>query len=220
MKKSIVLLISLLFISALSILILKNLEDTNSYIKEQSSRLNKTQMITLTSNAQVEVSKVIKDNKESIDELLLENDNLSIPTKVGNSELLFTLVKYDKVDVNSLSSKDSKENSIEKLFNEYNISSFYSFKDIYRVQENQYKEKDNRFIKNSKQLDFIIDKFIKDTYSDEILDIKNKIGFINKSANSDLYELFIKINHLNELFKAYYILDKEGKVAYFESSFK
>lgn len=219
MKKSIVLLISLLFISALSILILKNLEDTNSYIKEQSSKLNKTQMITLTSNAQVEVSKVIKDNKESIDELFLENDNLSIPTKIGNSELLFTLVKYDKVDVNSLSSKDSKENSIEELFNEYNISNFYSFNDIYKAQENQYKEKDNRFIKNSKQLDFIIDKFIKDTYSDEILDIKSKIGFI-KSDNSDLYELFIKINHLNELFKAYYILDKEGKVAYFESSFK
>ncbi len=45
MKKSIVLLISLFFIAAVSLLIMKNLEDTDLYLSEQNSKFSKTQIM-------------------------------------------------------------------------------------------------------------------------------------------------------------------------------
>ena len=60
MKKSIVLLISLFFISALSILIIKSLEDTNSFIKEKNHKMNRIQVLTSIKNTQIEISRYLK----------------------------------------------------------------------------------------------------------------------------------------------------------------
>ena len=65
MKKSIVLLVSLFFITAISALIIKNLDDTDSYISEQNSKFSKTQIIFLINNIKDEVSSVIALNNET-----------------------------------------------------------------------------------------------------------------------------------------------------------
>ena len=60
MKKGIVLFISLLFIAAISLLILKNLEDTDSYVSEQNSKFSKTQIMFYINNAKDEIAEVLK----------------------------------------------------------------------------------------------------------------------------------------------------------------
>ena len=82
-------------------------------------------------------------------------------------------------------------------------------------------------INSYKQIDDILQDFMKKTYSNNILKIKNSIGFFDfdqdKAENDekyDYYELFVKIEFLKEFIKARYILNKSGKVENFELSFK
>ena len=220
MKKSIVLLVSLFFISALSILILKNLEDTNSYIKEENYKFNKIQMIVLINNLQSEISKIFLENTNSLDEYLSKNTEMTFPLKIKDSDLIFIIKQYEKVDINLLSKKETEDKSIINLFNEYNISGYDTLENIYKTEENKYYTENEVLIKNSKQLNDIIDKVIKETYNNEILKIKSDLGFISTESDQSLYEIYIKIKHFDEFSKAYYILDKKGKVIYFESSFK
>ena len=74
------------------------------------------------------------------------------------------------------------------------------------------------FIKDTKQINDIINLVIKETYTDKILKIKDKLGFLKRDEK--LYELFVKVNYLEDFAKAYYILNEKGEVKYFESSFK
>ncbi len=213
MKKSIVLLISLFFISALSALIIKNLDDTNSYIKEHNHQINRTQMIVSIKNLQNEISTIFKQHPDDIDDVLDKTKGNYIPIKIKELDILFLIQDYEKVDINTLSESDeSKYKDMKTLFLNYDISNFETFKDSYI--------KKNIEFKNKKQVLDLIESFKIETYNDKITNIRNKIGFTKKDETSKLYELFIKINFLDEFAKAYYILDKNGGVKYFESSFK
>ncbi len=212
MKRSIVLLISLFFILSLSVLIIKNLDDTNSYLKEKNHKINMIQIITSIKNLQSEITRIIQNNKDYIN-TLLDNENTSyMPIKVNEINILFLIKKYDKVDINTLKEDEKKYKEIKNLFFRNNISNFETFKDIYKNNEIEFE--------NNKQVYDIIEKFIKKTYNNKIIDIKNKIGFIKKESDVQLYELFIKIYFSDEFAKAYYILNDKGEVKYFESSFK
>lgn len=224
MKKSIVLLISLFFISALSILIFKNLEDTNFFIKEKNDKLKKIQLITSIKNTQVEISKLFLENTKNIDNIVAKLDSQFIPINIKDISVLFMLKEYDRVNINLLSQSDSKKyKEVNELFLDNSISDFDSFKYMFKTLEKEYKitsSENKNFVNNNKQIDDIIIKFMKETYSNKVLNIKNKLGFIDKNENENLYELFIKVNYLDDFAKAYYILNKKGVVKYFESSFK
>ena len=221
MKKSIVLLISLFFISALSILIIKSLEDTNSFIKEKNHKMNRIQVLTSIKNTQIEISKIFKNNYENIDDIISELDSTYIPINVQDSLISFTIVEYDKVNINLLSNKDSKMyKEVNTLFTDYNISGFDTFRYVFKTLEDEYKNSESISFINNKQIDDIIKIVIKESYSDEILNIKDKLGFLKKEKDEKLYELFIKINYLDDFAKAYYILNEKGVIKYFESSFK
>lgn len=224
MKKSIVLLISLFFISALSILIFKNLEDTNFFIKEKNDKLKKIQLITSIKNTQVEISKLFLENTKNIDNIVTKLDSQFIPINIKDISVLFMLKEYDRVNINLLSQSDSKKyKEVNELFLDNSISDFDSFKYMFKTLEKEYKitsSENKNFVNNNKQIDDIIIKFMKETYSNKVLNIKNKLGFIDKNENENLYELFIKVNYLDDFAKAYYILNKKGVVKYFESSFK
>jgi hypothetical protein len=224
MKKSIVLLISLFFITALSVLILKNLEDTNTYLSSNNHKINKIQVLTSINNTQQEISKIFIENKKYIDDIVSELNGTYIPINIKDLSLQFSLRDYDRVDLNLLSSKDSKKyKHIEELFGEYDIFDFDTFKYTYTTTESQYKNNNSvndNFINNNKQIADIIDIYIKETTNNKILEIKERLGFLHNDENTKLYELFIKINYLNDFSKAYYVLDGKGVVKYFESSFK
>ena len=209
MKKSIILLISLFFIAAFSALILKNLDDTNSYLDEQNSRFNKVQTLILIKDLQEQISEILKNYGEKVD-LMIDSDLVEyFPLKIQNINLFFKILPYEKIDINKLLSKDVNDLKELKLFFEEN--------DIYNIETLQDLIKQKEKIISNKQLDDIIDTFTKETYDKRILNSKDKIGFL---SDEKLYELFIKVNFIKEFVKAYYVLNKQGEIKYFELSFK
>lgn len=229
MKKSIVLLVSLFFIAAISALIIRNLDDTDSYISEQNSKFSKTQIVFLINNIKDEVSNVIALNNTSDDkqkDYLRPYYGIDFPLEIKNAKIAFKLIPYTKENINMLKENDiEKQRDLIELFNDNNVYDFPYFLEIYKEKKEKYFKEDN--INSYKQIDYIIDDFIKKTYSNNILKIKDNIGFFDfdqdKAENDekyDYYELLLKIEFLKEFIKARYILNKEGKVENFELSFK
>ena len=220
MKKSIVLLISLFFIAAVSLLILKNLEDTDSYINEQNSKFTKTQIIFLINNAKDEVSKILAKGIDK--EILKDYTNKDFPILFQDAKVIMRLEEYDKYNINLLNEKDEKK---YEYFKDFLIRN-----DIFDIEilKGVLSEKDK--VKNSKQLDELLEKFEKESYSSNIFKVKDHIGFMNydkkeitqneKDKEILFYELFVKVDYLKQFAKAYYILNKNGGVEYFEFSFK
>lgn len=220
MKKSIVLFISLFFIATLSLLVLKNLKDTDSYLSEQNAKFTKTQILFYINNAKDEISKVFSKNLER--EALGEYVGLEFPLIIQDARITMRLEEYDKYNINLLSEKDEKK---YEFFKDFLIRN-----DIYDIDILRSNLLENNKIKNTKQLDFLLEKFQKESYTSDIFKVKDYIGFMNydkkeisqneKEKEILFYELFIKVDYLKQFAKAYYILNKNGGVEYFEYSFK
>lgn len=219
MKKGVVLFITLLFITAISILILKNLTDTDLYINEQNSKFAKTQIMMYLNNVKDEISNIISKNQRNKIKSYL---NIDYPINLQGAEITIRLQKYDKYNINLLKNSDKKS----YLY----LQSFFESNDIYDIETFKYIIKDNDDIKTNKQLDELIDVFAKQTYKNEIYGLKDYLGFINfdkkginiidENEDNIFYELYVKVNYLKQFAKAYYILNKSGGVEYFELSFK
>lgn len=209
MKKSIVLLISLFFITALSALIIKNLDDTNDYITLQNSKINKIQLLSLVKNTQEEVSSIFQKNSENIDEVVNSQLVEYFPLKINDIDLKFKIAAYDKVNLNDLNST----NEVDKK----TVIDFLNSNDVYNTDNLRYILKDNK-ITSKNQLEDVLKVYSKEIYDDKILEIKDYLGFLDRK--NPLYELFIKIDFLNDFVNAYYVLDKSGGIKYFELSFK
>lgn len=209
MKKSIVLLISLFFITAITALVIKNLDDTQNYVELQNSKTNKIQMMSIMKNVQEQLSEIISKNSEHIDEIISSQLVDYFPLKIEDIDLKFKIAVYEKIDINKLSSSEElQRNEVVTFLNDNNV---------FNTDNLRYLLKDNK-INSNKQLDDIIKTFIKETYDNKILEIRDLIGF--KSLDSNLYEIFIKVNYFKDFLGAYYILNKQGGVEYFELSFK
>ena len=234
MKKGVVLFISLLFIAAVSLLIIKNLEDTDSYIHEQNSKFTKTQIMMYLNNAKDEIANVLKENeaqnsdKTDYREVLKEYTSKEFPIIMQDATITIRLEEYDKYNINLLKEKDEEKYKYLKDFLIRNdIYDIELLKKIY--EEYAFELKDKNQI-NNKQLDFILEKFEKESYNTEILKVKDYIGFQpydkkeisqnDKEKEIKFYELFVKVEYLKQFAKAYYILNKSGGVEYFEFSFK
>lgn len=207
MKKSIVLLVSLLFITAISALIFQNLNDTESYISEQNYKINKIQLLSISENMQREASSAIKQYGNDL------KDFDDTPLNIEGIDVLFKLNKYDRANVNDLALSSEKYKKVENIFLDNNIGDFDTFRYYFKDAKNEPQ------VKNSKQLDAIINRFVKDTYNNKILDFQDKLGFY-ADTGKNLYELKLKIKNLKDFISAYYILDDKGEVKYFELSFK
>ena len=227
MKKSIVLLISLFFIAAVSLLIMKNLEDTDLYLSEQNSKFSKTQIMFLLDNTREQIEGILTSVVKDVDEnkqreVLKDYVGVNFPIFMEDARIIMRLEEYDKYNINLLKEKDEKKYEYFKDFlARENIYDFERLQDIYS---------ENNQVKNSKQLDFILEKFEKESYNSDISKIKDYIGFqeydkkeitqSDKEKEIKFYELFVEVEYLKQFAKAYYILDKSGGVKYFEYSFK
>ena len=229
MKKSIVLLVSLFFIAAISALIIKNLDDTDSYISEQNSKFSKTQILFLINNIKDEVSNVIvlnNTNENTEKDYIKPYYGIAFPLEIKSAKIVFKLVPYTKENINMLKESDiDKQKDLIELFYDNNVFDYAYFSEIYNEKKEKYFKEDN--INSYKQIDDILQEFIKKTYSNNILKIKDRIGFFDfdqdKAENDekyDYYELIVKINFVKQFIKARYILNNEGKVENFELSFK
>ena len=88
-RKGIVLLITIFFISAISILILKNITDTEQLLDNTSYNSDLSQMQVTIQNVKDEIPKFLTKNKENID-IILENASV-IPFQYGNVNLVLNL---------------------------------------------------------------------------------------------------------------------------------
>ncbi|MDN5096522.1 hypothetical protein [Aliarcobacter butzleri] len=218
-KKGVILLITLFFIISISILILKNLSDTNSYLTEQNSKFAKVQMLYYINNIKNEFLRLLKDtNKEG----LVKYFNMNFPVQMEDIKIKIRLEEYNKYNINLLKAKDKKDY--------YYFSEFLKSYDIYDIYILQSILSELNTIRTNKQLDEVFKRFDKESYNNNLFKVKNYIGFVeydkknfsSQASNENLLvELFIEIKYLKYEMKAYYILKKETQgVEYFEYSFK
>jgi hypothetical protein len=208
-KKAIVLFITLFFIVAFSILIMKNLDDTDKYIQQSEYQSNINQVLISIKNTQEQFSNLLSKHSNKIDDVLEEEGSImgKIPLSQKELKISFNIKEYDKVDVNI--TKGQENEALRKLFNEYGVYDYDYFVDIYH-------QKVVDKINNNKQLVDIISNFIIKTNNYQIKKIENKLGFL---ALEEVYELDIQANYYEAKAKASYVLDKKGEVKYFDISF-
>ena len=187
MKKSIVLLISLLFISAISLLILDNLKDSEKYINISQNNSNLTQTNVTILNLNNEMKKLLnKINKNDLDEIF---DKLKFIPPFGNVIISnIELEQYnleDKYDIQKNYSETTNTNIIENIDYRY---------DLYEISK-------KKIISNYRQVENIINEYIKLTGDNKILNIKDQFTFKLKDYNSTKtyisYNYDLKINNIN-----------------------
>lgn len=214
MKKAIVLLVSLFFIMSISIFVLKGLSDTEKFILKEHFNTNNIQLLRASKNIQTEVSKLLLEHSEKIDDFLKDEDtNSFIPINNNELNIEFKIQKYDKVDVNDITKKDSKE--LEDFFLEKGLD-YYLFKESYE----EVIPKSDLEITTNEQLRKLLNTYIQKKDDNEILEYKDELGFLKEEK---LYELFINSSFLSTSAKAYYILSNTNakiEVKYFDISFK
>ena len=221
-----ILFITLFFIMSLSILVLINLSDTSSYLLERNSKFTKSQLLYSVNNVKNEIIKILDttENRENLYKYL----DIDFPLDLKDMKLIIRLSEYDKYDINVLNKNESEYIHFKDYLNSVGIYDFYTLQESYSDFNN---------IENTKQLETLLTKFNQKSYTENIFIAKELTGFIKEYVKKDFklknedkdikfYELFITIEYLNHIIKAYYILDKEGirlkgeGVKYFEYSFK
>jgi len=179
MKKSIVLLITLLFISILSVLILKNMDDSQKLIKSASFDKSISQVLITIENINQEIPRFLQKNKDNIDDILAQTSVL--PFNFNNVDILLNISEYTPKEFNlNHLPKDIRSNS--DFLN--NVGFSYEFFQI--VNNHKYT--------NQREVDQVIDQYIYQTNDTNILNIKDKFGFIDDKNVSTLIECDYSIN--------------------------
>ena len=187
MKKSIVLLISLLFISAISLLILDNLKDSEKYISISQNNSNLTQTNISILNLNAELKKLLnKINKNDLDEVF---EKLQFIPPFGN--VVISNIKFSKYTL-------EEKYDIQK---NYNATSDTDIIDNINYRYDLYELAKNKVILNNRQVDNIIDEYINLTSDNKILNIKDKFTFKLKDYNSTKtyisYNYNLQVNNIN-----------------------
>lgn len=173
MKKSIILLVTLLFITAISFFIVKNIDLTDKVIMEGNSNTNLAQLQVSIKNINKEVIDFLnkQDNLSEIFELIPEQ----LPLSFGDINAHVQMSLFDPSEYYVL------DKNITKSINQFDmvyVSDPYSFEEI--ISEHN--------ITNQQQVDYVIDKYINYVNDDSIMEIKDKF----------IYKKFPKLNDQNE----------------------
>jgi hypothetical protein len=178
-KKSIVLLITLFFISAISILILQNLKDTQQFLDNISSDNSLSQLQITVENVTTEIPRFLNKNKEDIDDILKYSS--VVPFKFANVDILLNIKEY-KIPEYNINDLDTVE-----------VNYQYDFLELVARNKEAYGK-----YTNQKQIQHTIDEYIKTTKDNEILDIKDKFTFIKDTNGSKLIkcDYTVKIDSL------------------------
>ncbi len=177
-KKSIVLLITLFFISAISVLILQNLKDTEDFLDEISSQSSLSQVQITINNINTEIPKYLKSNSDNIDDILANAK--AVPLQFGNVDILLSIEEYilPQFYINNLTDDMMAEDDFMN-----NINYQYDFLEI--VKKNN-KKKDK--YKNNNQIQHTIQEYIKLTKDSDILNIKDEFTYIKEDENITLIQ--------------------------------
>ena len=176
-KKGIILLITLFFISAISVLILKNLGDSEKFISEVSFDTKLTQFKIVNENVQNEIIKILNENKDYIDDIL-EKAQI-IPLRYGNVNLLIELVELPakECDINTIK-------NVSDIAQQCTNDVSYNIENQYKFVEDLNKIRKDTNITNQQQLNYFIEEYKTSVNDDQIDDISDKFGYISIDKNA------------------------------------
>jgi hypothetical protein len=195
-KKSIVLLITISFIATISILILKNLQDTDKFLNELSYDSSLSQIQITIDNVRKEIPGFLKKNKDNIDEIL-ENTEV-LPFTFGNIDILLNIENYTLPQFN-INELNTSTTSSEDFIN--NVNYQYDFLEL--VDK-------NKPYTNKKQIKQTIQEYIKLTKDKDILKIKDDFTYIKANEQVQLIkcDYTIKVDDLT--CKVYFIFELDS----------
>ncbi len=219
MKKSIILLSTLFFISTILVFILDNMKDTNNLLKESNIDFINTQAIISINNYKDEIGKLLIKHKNIVEKQL----PLSIPLNIENISVLVNLKSYDRIyDINTIINKKGNQD-IKEFFSLNNID-YDSFEYFLRNYMNSMYKVTK--VTNFKQINKIIKAYTKSVDNNEIQNIQDSLGFTKYTEKSNLILCNLDIKISNKTFISEFVYDlntiKESdiKVKDFELTFK
>jgi len=213
MKKSIILLITLFFISIISLYILSNLADTGKLIKRSSYVTNITQIQISMENIKEQLINLNKKNPDLLSSLFSSKSNgLSFNLAYKNIKATIFLSKItdeDMIysDINKLAEGNAQSLKYYKnLFQENHVYNFGDFLQILKEYKIKYLK-----VTNFKQIYYIIDKFKRITNNNDINKIKNQFYIFDENSNVLKCQINVKVSDL--LAKSTFLLDtKSGEI--------
>ncbi|MEA2050796.1 MAG: hypothetical protein U9O56_08710 [Campylobacterota bacterium] len=190
-QKGIALLITLFFISSISLIILKNLSDSEQFIDQSSLNSSLTQLKLTKNNIEEEVLGLTSKYNDNIDELI-EVASIGIPFEYGDINISIMLDNY--FQNGCLLSKINTQEDLLNLCGETiveNISYSYDFIELLK------KYNINNPIKNKKQLEFFLDEYINETKDDKIVLVKDSFNYEKFDYNESVsyIQCIYNINH-------------------------
>jgi len=216
--KGVALLITLFFISAISLIILKNLDDSNSFMDEVEFDTALTQLKITNANVQDEVIPLMKKyyvDNDTIDEILKITSD-GIPFDYGNITLFLSVDEfhYPSCGLKGINTMKKLAEACEDSIVD-KISYPYEFIDIIKKYD----------MVNQEQVDWVIDKYLIETKDPNFKKIKNKFGYLSSEDQNGTFfkcKYNIKVNGLNAECSFIFNVEKDNSKAIeeFKLSFK
>ncbi len=157
-KKGVVLFVTILFILAVSVLIVKNLEITDQFIDISAKNNNIKQLEISIKDINREIIKLFKNKQSSI----LDDFPPVVPFDYGNISVELTLKKHDLI----LYKLDENLTGDSYLGNTVDVK---ILKEIIKGKK----------ITNQRQVDAVIDEYVTKTNDRDILDIENQLVYFS-----------------------------------------
>jgi hypothetical protein len=197
-KQGVILLITLFFISALSVLILKNLDDSEQFINATALDNTLIQLKITSRNIEDQVRKLINKYSNNTDDVVKITQN-GIPMNLKGIDMLIKLEYYNDIDCN-INDINKSTNIIDICGEEVNnnINYQYDFKEILGTFHH---------IDNQKQLDYFLNKYIEVTHDDTIGNITNRFGYFNTDKGVHYLKCSYTIDMANTKAAGYFIFD-------------
>jgi hypothetical protein len=195
-KKAVVLLITLFFITSISVLILKNLDDSNKFIEEVSLDTTLTQIKITDKNVKNEIKNLIKKypNGEKLD-TVLEIASSGVPLEFENIKLFIKIEEYipSNLNLNNISKYEDLNNGNNNL-----IIDNILYPNIFIEQLQEYKKrykqtKQTTIFKSQKQIDYFINEYKRKTNDDKIDNIRYEFGYLNLNNKDNVR--YLKCNY-------------------------
>jgi len=176
-KKGIVLLLTLFFISAISVLILQNLDDSESFIKEITYDTQLIQLKITQKNIENELITLINKNKENIIKTLDKGDEISfLPLSFKNIDVFIGLSEYFDNQCNL--NKIENENDLRILCDDGDV--FVSIVDMSTFLRNL---KEYSPITSEQQLLYVIEQYEKKSRDDSLRLMRDRFSYLTTDEN-------------------------------------
>ena len=201
-KKAIVLLITLMFITSISVLILKNLKDSEKFFNVIGTDMSLTQTQITVENVNEEIMKFFKKKKDEDMKDLLSKIPEDIPFVLNdNITILLSLSEYIVENTHKINDINSTYQNDEFYGNiDYPNIFFEILKDKKKTLSKN-ETNSTRSISNNQQINSIINEYITKTRDTRILQIKDNFTYINiPEDTNDTYiscKYDISINNIN-----------------------